>query len=253
MGPKTGTILVKLQDQSGHTISNTFEANPTGISKTSELNIANASFIEGTIFVTAQYTDTRGKIQPTFSGTNAYFDKTAPKLVSIIAGISGVGAKGLDTSNDAVIFESKERIIFTDISGVLKNYTDPSADIGDGKGETSLFLQALDRDLSFNSSAYGSGVAGTWGLKSNTIGADVDIELGWHNTYFALSLVYKNIGSSGFETNVLNDTYQYLIPNPNSTTVTITDLAGNRLSTNDAGSPKAVDYDDKTDVDVTDQ
>ncbi|MEC2076098.1 hypothetical protein [Metabacillus fastidiosus] len=251
MGPKSGEITVKLY-QNGHFINDTFVADPSGIS-TTVLNIGNSSFQEGTVLVSVQHTDPNGKIQPVFNGEPAIFDKTVPTVVSIIAGMFGEGSIGLDTVNDAVIFESWEPLVVTDITGALKRYTDPKPDSGNGVGETSRFIQALDGDLAFNTSASGQGISGTWGLKSDTTGADIDISSGISHGWYGLFFTYKNIGSGGFASNILSNTYQYLIPNLNAVSVMITDLAGNRLSTMAGGTSQAVDYDDTNDVDVTNQ
>lgn len=251
-GPTAGTISVTLQ-QNGDVITDTFAADPSGTSTTTKLNIANSSFKEGPIFVSAQYTDSNGRTQSVFQGTPATFDKTLPKVVSIIGGKSGQGSIGLDVVNDAVIFESWETLVLTDITGNLKNYADPDPDSGDGIGETSRFIKALDQDLPFNIQADGKGASGTWGLKSDTTGANIDISLGVSHGWYGLFLTYTNIGSNGFASNILSNTYQYLIPSKEATSVAITDLAGNRVSTMDGGTPQAVDYDTVNDVDVTDQ
>ncbi|RYI28840.1 hypothetical protein EVU96_12995 [Bacillus infantis] len=245
-------IGVNLRDRSGKTVTKTFPANPSGVT-VGNLNISDAGFSEGNVLVTANVTDERGRSSAVFSGSSATLDVTLPDLVSIIAGKSEVGEVGLDAAGDYVLLHSREHITFTDINGPMKKIESPEADSADGIGETSSLIEALNRDLPFNSAPGGSGQTGTWGLDSNTAGAALSITEGQDSGWPSLYLTYENIGSSGFNSNILSEYYQFLIPNKNAVSVTITDLAGNRLSTEKAGSSVAVDFDDHTDVDVSDR
>jgi len=225
-------------------------ANSTGTTIISNINAASSGLMEGSITLTARHITSNGVVIPKYTGTSATLDTTAPKLISIIAGTAGLGNIGMDVNGDSVIFESGEKIVLTDITGTLKNYS--NADIGDGAGETSELISALNTDLPFNTNGSGTGQVGSWAVASNTTGANIDISNS-RSYWERLILTYSNIGQTGFASNILSETYQYLIPNSAASTVAITDLAGNRISTLDGGTPEAADYDNVTDVDVTEQ
>lgn len=253
-GPKNGSIRVQVKDKSGRAMVETVPANASGTTTVSRLDVEAVSFEEGIITLTAQWLDDQGRLYPEYTGVQASYDKTAPTMVSIIAGTAGTGIAGLDTAGDAVIFESKEPLLLTNISGVLSNYKDPTPDTANRVGETSDLINALNVDLPYNSSAAGEGSAGTWGLQSDTTGADIDVSSIKYNLwYWRLSITYKNIGSTGFSPDIVNGIRQYLLPNPETATIAITDLAGNKLQTERGSSAQAVDYDDINDVDVTEQ
>ncbi|MGD6842187.1 hypothetical protein ACQCVH_06650 [Bacillus infantis] len=226
-------------------------ADPSGVT-VGQLSIVGVDFSEGEVLVSANVTDASGRTSAEFNGSTAILDVTLPEVVSIIAGTAGVGAAGLDTAGDAVLFHSREPIIFTDFVGPMKKITNPEPDSADGFGETSALIEALNRDLPFNSQNDGSGQIGTWGLDSSTAGADLSITEGMDSGWYALFLTYGNIGNSGFNSNILSGFYQYLIPHSNPVSVAITDRAGNKLSVSKGESPVAVDYDHIRDVDVTD-